>query len=202
MARSRASWIIWAMGIGLAAIPAARAQQEPAKKAADHATVEKEGARGRATPPVTAGHITWPGMTREGTVLLPNGWSLKPAGRQSKLGDFPVQIAPHPSKPILAVLHAGYGEHEVVTVDGANGHVIGRAAIPETFAGMTWSADGKQIFVGGGFDDLVYRFDHADGLLAHKVTFEYPDRKESLANNRRGGRLQRTPAGLAVTSDG
>ena len=37
-------------------------------------------------------------MTRAGTVLLPNGWSLKPAGRQTQLGDLPVQIAVHPSR--------------------------------------------------------------------------------------------------------
>ena len=42
--------------------------------------------------------VTWPGMTQSGTVLLPNGWSLKPAGRQTTLGDFPVQIAVHPER--------------------------------------------------------------------------------------------------------
>ncbi len=154
------------------------------------------------------GRITWPGMTREGTVLLPNGWSLKPAGRQEKLGDLPVQIAPHPRRPILAILHAGYGEHEVVTVDGnggrEGGRVIGRVAIPGTFAGMTWSADGKQLFVGGGFDDLIYRFDHADGLLSNKAVFEYLDRKAFLAarnprEDEAAKKHQRTPAGLAVT---
>ncbi len=68
-------------------------------------------------PNAVASKVTWPGMTSAGTVVLPNGWSLKPAGRQSRLGDFPVQIAVHPSEPILAVRHAGYGEHEVVTVN-------------------------------------------------------------------------------------
>ena len=74
--------------------------------------------------------VTWPGLTHAGTVLLPNGWSLKPAGRQSRLGDFPVQIAVHPSEPVLAILHAGYGEHEVVTAnaDDRQGHRPGRAA--------------------------------------------------------------------------
>ena len=72
-------------------------------------------------------------MTRAGTVLLPNGWSLKPAGRQTKLGDLPVQIAVHPSEPILAILHAGYGEHEVVTVNGSTGQVIGRVVAPGEF---------------------------------------------------------------------
>ncbi len=60
--------------------------------------------------------VVWPGITSAGTVLLPNGWSLKPAGRQMPLGDLPVQIALHPTEPILAIAHAGYGEHEVVTV--------------------------------------------------------------------------------------
>ena len=47
--------------------------------------------------------VVWPGITSAGTVLLPNGWSLKPAGRQTRLGDFPVQIAVHPTEPILAI---------------------------------------------------------------------------------------------------
>ena len=70
---------------------------------------------GNGTKPGPA--VTWPGMTAAGTVLLPNGWSLKPAGRQTRLGDLPVQIAVHPSEPVLAILHAGFGEHEIVIVD-------------------------------------------------------------------------------------
>ena len=38
-----------------------------------------------------------------------------------------------------------------------------------SFAGLVWSADGKRLFAGGGFDDLIYRFDHADGLLSKKA---------------------------------
>src|SRR4051794_36396102 len=73
--------------------------------------------------------VRWRGMTRAGSVLLPNGWSLKPAGRQAPLGDFPVLVAEHPAEPILAVLHAGYGEHEVVTLNATDGKVIGRVAV-------------------------------------------------------------------------
>jgi len=135
---------------------------------------------------------TWPGVTPAGTVLLPNGWSLKPAGKQSALGDFPVLIAEHPSEPILAVLHAGYGEHEVVTVDAKSSKVIGRVSVPETFAGLVWSSDGKQLYVGGGFDDVVYRFDHADGLLSNKFKLADP----------KGGKGQKVIAGLALSRDG
>ncbi len=188
-------------------VPVATKAQEP--KAADHATAGDDHSRagGDATNPSLREAIVWPGMTRAGTIVLPNGWSLKPAGRQTRVGDLPVQIALHPSEPILAILHAGYGEHEVVTVHADNGRIIGRVSVPTSFSGLTWSADGKKLFVGGGFDDLIYRFDHAEGLLSHKAAFEYPDRKTFLAeaNPRLGGgtrKHQRVPAGLALTRDG
>jgi DNA-binding beta-propeller fold protein YncE len=136
---------------------------------------------------------TWPGLTKAGTVILPNGWSLRPAGRQAKLGDFPVAIAEHPSEPILAVLHAGYGEHEVVTLEAASGKVIARVALKESFQGLTWSSDGKRLFVGGGWDDVIYRFDHAGGLLSNKFEIKYPPKATT-------GR--RVPAGLVVSKDG
>ena len=137
-------------------------------------------------------------MTRSGAVLLPNGWSLRPAGRQAKLGDFPVVIAEHPSEPVLAVLHAGYGEHEV---DHARGrHRQGdRPRRPATrrFAGLAWSPDGKRLFVGGGFDDVIYRFDHADGLLSNRPTISCIRRSPGRRSGRSG-----VPAGLAVSGDG
>ena len=149
---------------------------------------QEEAARGKDRD------ATWPGMTRAGAVLLPNGWTLKPAGHQSPLGDFPALMAEHPSEPVLAVLHAGFGEHEVITLDASKPGavaVIGRVALPETFSGLAWSRDGSRLFVGGGFHDVIYRFDHARGLLSNRTTFKYPDS---------GGR--RTPAGLAVSANG
>ncbi len=155
----------------------------------------------KAQAPTPAGDpsraIAWPGMSRGGVVLLPNGWSLKPAGRQSRLGDFPVALAEHPSQPILAVLHAGYGEHEVITLDvskPSTPKVVGRVVLPELFTGLVWSPDGSRLFVGGGFDDVLYRFDHDGGLLSKKTTLSLPPRP--------GVQGRRSPAGLALAADG
>jgi DNA-binding beta-propeller fold protein YncE len=146
-------------------------------------------------------------MTRAGTVLLPNGWSLKPAGRHSRLGDLPVQIAVHPKEPILAIFHAGYSEHEVITVDATTGRMIGHVTLPTSFSGLVWSDGGERLFAGGGFDDRIYLFDHAEGLLSNKKVFDYPDRNAFLAepNPREGQRAktyQRVPCGLALAKDG
>lgn len=136
---------------------------------------------------------TWPGITRAGTVLLPNGWSLKPAGQQAVVGDFPVQIAENPVEPVLAILHAGYGEHEVIILDTKTRRTISRVALHESFAGLVWSRDGKHLHVGGGWDDVVYRFDHAGGLLSDRVKLAYPDG---------GPKTERAPSGLALSQDG
>ena len=138
--------------------------------------------------------VTWPGLTRSGAVLLPGGWSLRPAGQQARLGDFPVLIAVHPSEPILAVLHAGYGEHEVITVHAQTGKVIGRVPVHETFSGLAWSPDGRRIYAGGAWDDVVYAFDHEAGLLSHQVKLTYPRVLESG--------LHRGVAGLALADEG
>ena len=137
---------------------------------------------------------TWPGLTRDGSVMLPNGWSVKGAGRHSKLGDFPVLAELHPTDPVIAILHAGYGEHEVVTVEAKSGKVIGRVAIPETFSGLTWSRDGKRLYAAGGWDDVIYRFDYSQGLLSGQFKIGYP---KSLPEKQR-----RAPAGLALSNDG
>src|SRR4051794_26728380 len=58
------------------------------------------GRAARGEEPSGKKEAVWPGMTRAGTVLLPNGWSLRPAGTQAKLGDFPVLIAENPVAPV------------------------------------------------------------------------------------------------------
>jgi YVTN family beta-propeller protein len=195
------------------ASPARAAQDKPrretkhqARPAAEHATTGDDDSVGKSAAGVHGQPAIWPGMTRVGSVLLPNGWSLEPAGRQTRLGDLPVQIAVHPNEAILAILHAGYGEHEVITVNGSTGRIIGRVSIPASFAGLLWSSDGKRLFIGGGFDDRIYRFDHAEGLLSKKTALEYPDRKAFLAepNPQHGEgakKYQRVPAGLALSQD-
>src|SRR5688572_18494862 len=81
-----------------------------------------------ARPPVAL-----PGQRADGTVLLPNLWSLRPAGKQVVLGDFPVNIALHPSGRFAAVLHCGYGQHEIVMVELPGGRIAMRAHVNEAF---------------------------------------------------------------------
>ncbi len=110
-----------------------------------------------------------PGLQRTGEVLLPNQWSLRPAGRQLELGDFPVNAALHPGGRWLAVLHAGYGTNEVIVVDLDRGQqrVTCRVNLDQAFYGLCFSPDGRRLFASGAEFEVVHAFDFDDGLLAH-----------------------------------
>ena len=96
-------------------------------------------------------------------MLLPNQWSLRPTGKQVEVGNFPVNVALHPQGDWAAVLHSGYGPHEVVVVDLKTASVVSRVTLPKTFYGLCFTPDGKQLLVSGGEDDVVYQFHFADG---------------------------------------
>jgi sugar lactone lactonase YvrE len=132
-----------------------------------------------------------PGMQAGGTVLLPNQWSLRPAGKQLELGVFPVNIALHPSGRWLAVLHAGYGEHEVVTIDLERVAIIDRATMKQAFYGLCFTPDGKQLFASGCEEGVIHHFDFDQGHLR---------RRSPLDLNSKGPRL--APGGLAMDAAG
>jgi DNA-binding beta-propeller fold protein YncE len=134
-----------------------------------------------------------PGIQPSGEVLLPNGWSLRPAGRQLPLGDFPINIAIHPSGNWLAVLHAGFGTHEIILVDlrGAREHITCRVPLDQTWLGLTWSPDGSTLYASGAEFEVVHTFAFEDGYLVRKKPLRIAPEKEKFI-----------PGGLAMSTDG
>src|SRR5881394_825702 len=103
-----------------------------------------------SAPPSGAVGVTMlPGRQADGAVLLPNQWSLRPAGRQIELGDFPVNLAVHPSGRFAAVLHSGYSTNQVIIVDLPAGKTVSAAEVGQAFYGLEFSRDGKEIFCSG-----------------------------------------------------
>ena len=113
-----------------------------------------------------------PGQREDGSVRLPNQWFLRPVGRQVELGDFPVNIAVHPSGKWAAVLHAGYGQHEIIVVDLKTEAIASRTKLAEAFYGIEFSADGRRIFSSGAGEETVFSFDFTEGQLAARPRHE------------------------------
>ena len=123
-----------------------------------------------------------PGIQQDGTVQLPNQWKLRPAGRQLEVGDFPVNVAIHPSGQFMAVLHAGMKEHEVVIVDlnRTKQKMVSRVILDQTFYGMCFSPDGKKLYASGGEFELVHEFDFDRGLLSNAKSISLNGTVEKL----------------------
>jgi len=109
----------------------------------------------------------WPGLQKDGTVQLPNGWKLQPAGSHVEVGDLPTNIQLHPTGQYAAVLHCGLKDHEVIILDlnVKKRKIISRVTVEQAFYGLAWSPDGKQLYASGGEFDVVHVWDFAKGYL-------------------------------------
>ena len=96
----------------------------------------------------------------EAGVLLPSGWTLRPAGRQIATGDLPVAMALSPDGDHLLVSTSGYAPCQVISIDTADEQKITTQTLDQTWEGMTFDPSGKQLFVSGGGRGLVWRFDY------------------------------------------
>lgn len=132
-----------------------------------------------------------PGLQHDGSVLLPNQWSLRPVGKQLLVGDFPINIALHPGGTFAAVLHSGWGQHEIRILDLKTSQPVSQVALEEAFYGLTWSPDGRRLFASGAGLEVIHAFDFKDGYLsgAQQLPLQ-PERDRSI------------PTGLAIGDQG
>jgi YVTN family beta-propeller protein len=143
------------------------------------------------SPPQSAAvQSNLPGKRPDGSVLLPNQWSLRPVGQQIELRDFPVNIAVHPGGRFVAVLNSGYSAHQVTIVDLKKGEAVSHAPLAQSFYGLEFSRDGSRLFCSGAGEELIHTFDFHDGTLTHHEKIQLRDIKERAV-----------PAGLALTRD-
>jgi DNA-binding beta-propeller fold protein YncE len=131
-----------------------------------------------------------PGLQADGSTLLHSQWSIRPAGRQVGLGDFPTGLAVHPSGRWAAVLHCGYGFHEVRIVDLNTGSVTAAGPLHEAFYGVVFSSDGKELVCSGASDEVLHVFDFREGKLMARPDVVLAPRD-----------ITAVPAGIALTSD-
>jgi DNA-binding beta-propeller fold protein YncE len=134
-----------------------------------------------------------PGLTDDGSILLHNQWRLRPVGTQVELGDFPVHAELHPSGEWLAVLHTGYGTHEIIILElkGARPRIVSRTAIDQAWYGLCFDPAGKSLYVSGGEYEVVHRFDFDRGYLFNPRTITVAAQTEKFV-----------PGGMALDAAG
>ena len=112
--------------------------------------------------------------TRDDRTLLPNGWTLTPAGESIVLGDLPMNAALSPDERYLAVTHSGQSGADVRLVDLAARKVVDTVKLKDSWFGIRFK--GERLYVSGGFQNCVYVFDLREGSLnaVDTLKFEKP----------------------------
>jgi DNA-binding beta-propeller fold protein YncE len=90
--------------------------------------------------------------------LLPNGWSLTPAGHSLPLGDLPLNIAVSSSHRYLAVTNNGQSTQTLQLIDAGREKVLDSVIIPKSWLGLAFSADEKYLYASGGNDNRILKY--------------------------------------------
>ena len=101
-------------------------------------------------------------------VMLPNGWSLTPAGRSVQVGDLPLNIAVSPTKKWIAVTNNGQGTQSIQLIDTKTEKVLDDVIIPKSFYGLKFSQDEKSLYASGGNDNWILKYDIVNSKLITK----------------------------------
>src|SRR5262245_33711115 len=132
-----------------------------------------------------------PGKLDDGSVLLPNGWRIAPAGKHLGVGTLPLNIVVPQDNRYAIVATSGLMRPALAVIDVATWTVKNTYQLDNAWYGLTLSPDGTKVFVGGGSQNNVQEFSYADGALAKARTFALPAQTS-----------QTFAGGLAVSRDG
>ncbi len=122
------------------------------------------------------------GRQADGTVMLPTGWKIAPVGDQVPLDTLPMSSAISPNGRFVLVLNGGYKPPSISVIDAGSKKELSRVKLADGWLGLTFSADGKSVYVGGGSRYRVFEFAFsAAGELKPSREIEIaPDAKPGL----------------------
>lgn len=82
---------------------------------------------------------------------LPNGWRVTPAGKPiADLNDLVLKMLPSRDGKVVVVGHSGYLPHGLSVIDAKTHKVVQEVPLKTTWLGLSWSPDGKTLYVSGG----------------------------------------------------
>jgi DNA-binding beta-propeller fold protein YncE len=105
------------------------------------------------------------------TTLLPNGWSLSPAGTSLPLSsDLPLQMALAPDGVHVAVTNNGNGKQTIDLINLEKGQVTDSVSVHAAWLGLAFSTKQPYLYASGGNDDIILRLEWKSDHLSLKDT--------------------------------
>ena len=109
------------------------------------------------------------GPTEQG-FLLPNGWTVSPAGDQVITTDMVLDIKLTPDGKYALVASSGYNAHDLIVVDLASKQVVDKETVRQSWFGLTLDPEAGKVWWSGGGGDRIHGFD----LKGHELTRTTP----------------------------
>ncbi|MBZ4187968.1 bifunctional YncE family protein/alkaline phosphatase family protein [Niabella beijingensis] len=104
-------------------------------------------------------------------ILLPNGWSLTPAGTQVPLGDLPLNLVISNSRRLAAVTNNGQSTQTIDLIDLAARKRVDSIVIAKSWYGLAFSSNDRYLYASGGHDNVVKRYEVQNNRMALKDSF-------------------------------
>jgi DNA-binding beta-propeller fold protein YncE len=107
---------------------------------------------------------TYPGPTNNG-FLLPNGWTISPAGTQVELTDLPLNIQPLNDGRHALVGTAGYNAHKLSLIDLKEKKIVSDFTTRQSWFGLASNSDASKIWWSGGGSGSLLEVDRVGTTL-------------------------------------
>jgi len=121
-------------------------------------------------------------------ILLPNGWSLSPAGKSLPLGDFPMNIVISPRGKFAAVTNNGVGRQTIMLINPVSEKILDEIEIKKSWYGLVFNKDETRLYASGGNDNMI---------LVYGVTNSHLEKLDSIVLGKPWP-VKISPTGLAI----
>jgi DNA-binding beta-propeller fold protein YncE len=132
-----------------------------------------------------------PGSTNDkiNRVLLPNGWSLTPTGKQLTLGDLPMNMVLTKDNKRAVITHNGQSTQSLILVDLENEKILHEMIIPKSWYGLAITSDGRTVYASGGNDNII---------RAYSILNDRLQKKDSIAMGSLWPKSKISPTGMSL----
>ena len=113
-----------------------------------------------------------PGSQGGGTVLLPNGWRIKPAGRHLPVGDLPLAMVESADGRFVIITNNGYAKPTLTVVDVDRFLVKSRLPMEHAWLGLAWSPDRGRLYSSGAGGSTVDEVSFNAGAMKAERSFQ------------------------------
>jgi YVTN family beta-propeller protein len=144
---------------------------------------------------------------KAGSFLLPNGWTISPAGDQVALTDLPLNIIPLADNKHALVATSGFNAHELSLVNLHDKKIVSKSTVRQSWFGLAHDAStGKVLWSAGGAGN-IHAFDIKDGALTQITKEAEPVLSRKATAAEKAARKAERPAadfgsGIALSRDG